>query len=248
MCASFLIRANTSEIVEVLDQLFLPHDAEGLGEFADPLGDIDLRVLPHRRCPVFVINDGVLVVRPMQFSLIPSWSPDRRPKFATHNARIESVIEKPTWRVPFAQKHCLVPMTHFLEPIYTGSFANHMVRFFAPEAKGKTSSLQSKFQIMLSVAVWEEWVDRESGEVIESMSLLTSEPLKFVNEIGHDRGLIFLPRELERKWLETGKNTGVQNQSDQISPAQWVSLLQKNRLEPHGLSVESDRVMKAKSL
>lgn len=239
MCASFLIRANTSEIVEVLQELGHKIKSEALSEYADSSGSVDMRVLPHQKTPVIVLHQDVLEVRHMQFSLIPSWSKERKPKFATHNARIESVLDKPTWRTAFQKRHCLVPMTHFIEPIYTGEYAGHMVRFY--------SQHQRKTQVLLAAAIWEEWIDRDNkgsskshgtGEVIESFSLLTSEPLKFVRETGHDRGLIFLPKSLEKKWLVTEpKNAHVP------TPKEWVDLLQESRIEPH-LAVESDRPMR----
>lgn len=85
-------------------------------------------------------NSGKRILKTMQFSLIPSWSKEKRVKFSTYNARLTDfdenknktvfIYEKPTWRGAFSSRHCLVPMTGFIEPIYHGDLAGHWVRFF----------------------------------------------------------------------------------------------------------------------
>lgn len=56
----------------------------------------------------------------MRYSLVPNWSKEAKVKFATHNARLESIDEKPTWKTVFSEQHCLVPLTDFIEPILPG--------------------------------------------------------------------------------------------------------------------------------
>ena len=67
-------------------------------------------------------------MKEMNFSLITSWSKERKPEFATHNARLFSedgdpIFKKPTWRGPFSSNHCVIPISKFVEPIYTGEYA-----------------------------------------------------------------------------------------------------------------------------
>ncbi|MBK8574197.1 MAG: SOS response-associated peptidase family protein [Elusimicrobia bacterium] len=91
------------------------------------------RVVPRRPAPVIVRQAFERVLKEMLFGLVPAWSPTPTVKFATHNARLMSadkktgrelpIYEKPTWREAFRLRHCLVPMTGFIEPIYRGELA-----------------------------------------------------------------------------------------------------------------------------
>jgi len=168
----------------------------------------DLLIVPHRPAPVIVAVDGAIVLKPMRFSLIPQWSKDAKPKFATHNARLESIAEKPTWKDAFQKRHCLVPLTHFIEPIYEGEYAGFMVAFH-----------QNGGDYLLAAGIWEEWTNRDTGEVIESFSIITGEPPKFIADVGHDRGPIFLPDMAQEEWLTLNE-----------SPASMVEFLTSNRI------------------
>lgn len=143
-------------------------------------------------------------------------------KFATHNARIESVAEKPTWKRPFESRRALIPITRFIEPIYTGSFAGNMVQFHDP-----------KDSTLFAAGIWDEWTDKQSGEVLESFSIITGEPPAFVAKIGHDRCPLFLKRDIADEWLEPTKK----------SAESLIKLLRGNiaKLE---LEVEVDRPMR----
>jgi len=150
----------------------------------------DKLIVPHTKAPTIVQNGDILILKEMNFSLIPRWSKDRKPKFATHNARIETVADKPTWRDAFRKRHCLVPLTHFIEPIYEGEYAGNMVAFHLPNS-----------DLLYAAGIWEEWTDKSTGEVIESFAIITGNPPKFVESIGHDRCPVFLDLKLGKKWL-----------------------------------------------
>jgi putative SOS response-associated peptidase YedK len=100
----------------------------------------------------------------MRFSLIPRWAKEPKLKFATHNARLETVLEKATWKDAFSHRHCLIPISGFIEPIYEGSLGGNMVEF------------QAKEGILFAAGIWEEWNNKVDGEVITSFSILTSDP------------------------------------------------------------------------
>src|SRR5688572_28116765 len=128
MCAQFTLKVKANQLSKQFG-IKVPEN----------LDEIDERILPYRQSPVVVKNGSKVVIKPMNFSLIPVWSKEPKVKFATHNARLESedektgevkyIFEKPTWKRPFLSQHCLVPITEFIEPIYTGEFKNNMVRF-----------------------------------------------------------------------------------------------------------------------
>lgn len=178
MCASYMIKQRA--VPRLVTDLRL----DDFEQFFDKL------IVPHRPAPVIVADSQQVVMRPMRFSLIPRWSKDLKPKFATHNARVESIAEKPTWREAFQKRHCIVPLTHFIEPIYAGTDAGFMVAFH--DRKGEWLN---------AAGIWEEWSDKESGEVVESFAIITGEPPPFIAQAGHDRCPIFLEDAAAKDWL-----------------------------------------------
>lgn len=144
------------------------------------------RIAPHTLAPV-ITSEGMKL---MKFSLLPNWSKEPKVKFATHNARIETLSEKATWKVPFQKFHCLVPITNFIEPIYINEHAGHMVAF---------SDHQS--EILTAAGLYDSWVNKETGEVIDSFTIITTEPPPFIASIGHDRCPLFLKESAFKDWL-----------------------------------------------
>ncbi|MFV8250477.1 SOS response-associated peptidase [Bdellovibrio bacteriovorus] len=148
-------------------------------------------VYPHTPAPVIVAAANQREVHLMSYSLVPSWSKTRKPKFATYNARIEEVLNKPSWREPFKSRHCLVPIQFFIESVHTGRFAGHNIGISAKDHHPLTAA-----------GIWDTWTDRESGEVLESFAIITGEPPADVLEAGHDRCPIFLPENSWGPWLD----------------------------------------------
>ena len=178
MCATFLVNYSNKEISELYEILF-PDSFQ-----------IERRVLPYTKAPVVYLNEQIKVFSDMSFSLVPSWSKESKVKFATHNARIETIAEKPTWKNSLKTKRCLVPLNEFIEPIYIGQYAGNMVRF----------GLDSN-SVLTAAGIYDEWVNRQSGEVLQSFSIVTQEPSDFIAKIGHDRSPIFLNKDAFEYWL-----------------------------------------------
>ena len=179
MCAQFLLRARVKDLYAAFPSGF-PCE-----EFPE---EFDLRVLPRGRAPIFYATGDREGWGLKEFSLVPGWSKDRHPKFATHNARIESVLEKPTWKKPFLQRHCVIPLTEFIEPIYQGVWAGAMVAF----GHGK---------VIFAAGIHDSWMNVQTGEVVESFAILTTRPSAQIQEIGHDRSPIFLSGAAAFEWV-----------------------------------------------
>ncbi|MCO5143113.1 MAG: SOS response-associated peptidase [Oligoflexia bacterium] len=137
-----------------------------------------IRILPGSHAPVLT-RAGIQIMR---YGLVPHWSTTNTPKFATYNARIETVEKKPSWKIPFEKFHCIVPITGFVEPIYENYWAGHMVEFFGTS-------------ILYAAGVYDQWVDQSNGEVLESFAILMDQPNEYISSIGHDRMPIFLKKE-----------------------------------------------------
>lgn len=116
-----------------------------------------------------LVNDEV-IARTAVFGLIPPWVETPKVSFGTHNARSETVASKPSFRNAWRKSQfCIVPMQSFFEPYYASSSA---------KAAWWQVDRQDN-QAFAAAAIWDQWLDRLTGELIESFSLLT------VNADGH---------------------------------------------------------------
>lgn len=157
------------------------------------LEDVSLNVLPSQQAPILVAQKKKSLefkLTSMRFSLVPSWSKEAKVKFATHNARIETVLEKPTWKIPFLKQHCLVPLTSFYESVYTGPEAGHVIEFH-----------QENKNLLWAAGIFDYWKASEQ-ESFYSFSIVTTEPDSFIIEHGHDRSPLFLDLNSGLEWLQ----------------------------------------------
>ncbi len=214
MCALYTLRTSYAELLNSF-----PLTLDGTKIFED----LDERFLPHKPAPVIKEVKDKFTLEWMNFSLIPSWSKERRPKFATHNARLESLGEKPTWKRPLLKNHALVPISEFIEPIYEGEQAGYMVGFS-----------QTENNILWAAGLWDEWMEPSTGEIIPSFTIITHDPSDYVRTIGHDREPLFIKKNSFSTWL----------QNEPKSANEWVDFLKNAHQEPH-LKVRQDRKLKS---
>jgi putative SOS response-associated peptidase YedK len=108
-------------------------------------------------------NDEI-ILRTAVFGLIPPWVETPKITFGTHNARSETVASKPSFRNAWRKSQfCVVPMQAFYEPYYANAGAKA-----AWWQVGRHDG-----QAFSAAAIWDQWLDRLTGELIESFSLLT---------------------------------------------------------------------------
>jgi putative SOS response-associated peptidase YedK len=96
------------------------------------------------------------------WGLIPSWSKTPILKYSTNNCRSEEAAAKPTFRDAWRKgQRCIIPAVSFDEPCWeTGK--NVWWRFHRVDG----------FPWALA-GLWNTWVDRSTGEVVESYTMLT---------------------------------------------------------------------------
>jgi putative SOS response-associated peptidase YedK len=134
----------------------------------------------------------------MQWGLIPSWSKNqeeaRSIQSKTPNARIETIFNLVSFKEPARKRHCLIPVTGFFE--------------FQHIKKNKYPyyiHLKDK-EIFSMAGIWDVWTDKESGEVKETFSILTTDANPFMAEIHNSkkRMPVILAKETELDWLQKG--------------------------------------------
>lgn len=159
-------------------ELFVPYDI--VNGFSFPLS------------PVICDHDPG-VIRMFRWGLIPSWSKDKSIQKNTLNARIETIHEKPAFRSVCHQR-CLVIADGFYE-----------WKWLDEAGKKKQKYLLSLpgDELFSFAGIYSEWTDMESGESINTYSIVTTEAAGIMEEIHNSkhRMPVILNETNEKKWL-----------------------------------------------
>ena len=148
--------------------------------------------------PVWIVRNrssklgGGLEAAQASWWLTPYWCKTRKPKYATFNAKSETLAKSSTFREPFARRRCVVPITGFYEWRKAGGVRRPY--FVRPQAGP-----------MLLAGVWDRWRSRpaQSGEeieVIESFAVVTTAVRPELSFI-HNRQPAMLSPQSARLWL-----------------------------------------------
>ncbi len=134
------------------------------------------------------------------WGLIPNWVKDREQAKKywnnTLNARGETIFEKPSFRDAANHHPCL---------IYVDGFYEHH------HFKGKSYPfyIQAKdYQPLILAGLWNEWLDRESGELINSFTIVTTSGNRMLSKIHNNPKLqgprmpVLLDESWAEKWLQ----------------------------------------------
>ena len=149
---------------------------------------------PTYPAPFIYLEDGRPRCALAQFGLAPHWATDKK-KFGlkTYNARSETVQEKPSYRNAWKERRFgLVLVESFYEPNWETGKA---VRWHIKRADNKPAAIPS---------IWERIIDKDTGEVIFSFSMLT------INATGHEVMKHFHKPEDEKRSVVVLKDTDYQ--------------------------------------
>ena len=141
--------------------------------------------------PVGVIpNDGKGRLDYFVWGLVPSWAKDPKIGNRMINARAETLAEKPSFRVAYRRRRCLIPASGFYEWKVT------------PGSKRKTPHyIQLKSGKPFAFAgLWENWYAPDGSQIL-SCAIITTRPNTLMAEI-HNRMPVILPDGAYDIWLE----------------------------------------------
>jgi putative SOS response-associated peptidase YedK len=124
----------------------------------------------------------------LKWGLIPSWAKDSSMGTRLINARSETVTEKPSFREAFKKKRCIIPADGFYE--WQRTEGRKQPYFFHMRDDGSFGF----------AGLWDRWKN-ESGEVIESCTILTTEANEVLLPV-HDRMPVILHPEDYDLWLD----------------------------------------------
>lgn len=140
----------------------------------------------------------------LRWGLIPFWAKDPSIGNRMINARAETVAEKPSYRNAYKHRRCLVLTDGFYE--------------WRKEGGGKTPyfiSLADSGPFALA-GLWESWTDKESGEIVQSTTIVTTEANEFMSPL-HHRMPVVLEANAAGEWL--AGSTDLLDDVSAITPA-----------------------------
>lgn len=146
----------------------------------------------HPHIPI-IMDESTDVLSTASWGLIPFWAKDRTIQKQTLNARIETIKEKSSFKNS-TNKRCLVLVNGFYEWKWL-------------DDKGKQKNkhyLTVKDQDIFSLAgIYSKWTDKETGEELTTVSIVTTEANELMAEIHNSkhRMPVVLHHNIERQWL-----------------------------------------------
>lgn len=129
------------------------------------------------------------------WGLIPHWASDmedaKKSRQNCLNAKSETVFEKPSFRFSINKKRCIVPSTGFFE-------------WREVDKKKYPYFIKLKDEDIFAMAgIFQHWVDKSTGELFNTFSILTTEanPLMATIHNSKKRMPVIIPKDREAEWL-----------------------------------------------
>src|SRR5215510_12816711 len=163
-------------------------------------------VAPTQPIAIVRLANGKREFALVRWGLLPSWVKDPRDFTLLINARGESVLDKPAFRLAMRRRRCLFPADGFYEWCDEG--ANRSRRPFFVRA---TSGGPLAF-----AGLWEIWMG-PNGEELETAAIVTTRANRTLGEI-HDRMPVIVPPEAFNLWLDCA-NVDVETALTLVVPA-----------------------------
>jgi len=124
----------------------------------------------------------------LRWGLVPFWAKDPSIGNRMINARAETVAEKPSYRNAYKHRRCIVLADGFYEWQRAGEVKTP---YFISLASGEPFAL---------AGLWENWNDKESGESLQTTTLITTEANDFMAPL-HHRMPVILESNTAGEWL-----------------------------------------------
>jgi len=153
-----------------------------LGEFT-PTANL----APTQLTPIVREVNGARELARLRWGLVPSWAKELKIGASMINARAQTIAEKPSFRVAFRQRRCIVPLSGFIEWQRDGT-------------RKRPFAIYREDRAILSVAgLWDRWADTD-GDEVQTFAVITTEANGFMAPI-HGRMPVILEPGDEDAWL-----------------------------------------------
>ena len=151
-----------------------------------PLFAPNYNTAPTHTVPILRHEESLVVIDPMQWGLVPSWSKDPSVGSKMINARSETITEKPSFRQSVPGRRCIIPMSGFYE--WDRSDPKRKVPYFVTREDGC---------LMLVAGIW---TPSPALEGRHTFSLITRESVDDLSHI-HSRSPVELHAEDALEWM-----------------------------------------------
>ena len=158
--------------------------------------------ISHGQMAPVITDDKPNELQFFQFGFTPSWG---KKNFYMVNARAEGdhnreddpsycgamgIINKPMFRKAIRSQRCLVVADCFIEGPKQEKLNKPYVVYLRDGAR--------PFAL---AGIWDEWVNTQTGEIVHSFAIITTVANELLQQIGHHRSPVIIPREHEADWL-----------------------------------------------
>jgi putative SOS response-associated peptidase YedK len=180
MCGRYTLKANP-KIIEEKFRAIVPDGA---------LFEPRYNIAPTQLVETVREIAGVREYAPLKWGLVPSWAQDPAVGNKLCNARAETVTEKPSFREAFKRRRCLIPASGFYEWRKQTSGPKQPFYFYVKDE-----------EVFAFAGLFEEWLDRETGELLETCSIITTTANKVLEPV-HERMPVILKPDDYDQWLD----------------------------------------------
>lgn len=158
--------------------------------------DKNLKVAPTQLMPV-ITNQNPDELQYFTWSLIPPFSQTGKPDFkmSTFNATVERLNSSPLWKPLMGKKHCVIITSGFYEwnyddPIKKKGPHPHYIH-----------QIGSNYTFM--AGLWSEWVNKETGEIVPSCTMITLPANEMMAKIHNTKARMpaFLTENTREEWI-----------------------------------------------
>jgi putative SOS response-associated peptidase YedK len=150
-------------------------------------------IAPTQGSPIVVAEGKGRELHLARWGLVPPWSRDLSLGASMINAPADTLEERRALQRPFQSQRCLVPANGFYE------WQSH-------SSKKQPYKIAIRNGALIAFAgLWEKWTP-ESGEPVETFTIITTAASKLVGEL-HDRMPVIIAPADYRLWLTTSPAT-----------------------------------------
>lgn len=204
MCGHFAL--NYINLINLLQRYGISSASDvNIEEFMSEKGFYPSQGQTNSYIPVIWVKNSTRTLDFFRWDIVPSWwkKPLSEKKFATYNARMETLKEKATFRSAWGKKQrCIIPATEFFE---------------WPDKKKVPAGMQRREhkitltdqKIFSMAGIYDEC--RIDGEYLRSCTIITTGANRKIADIPHNRMPVILSPQYEDLWLsESAENREVE--------------------------------------
>lgn len=167
-----------------------PQEARTLFDYVDePEFPPREYVAPLQPIAIVRTENGARRFALVRWGLIPSWVKEVQPGRPLTNARLETILEKPSFRHSIRRRRCLIPADGYYE--WKGD---------VPGKKTPYLIHRPNNELFAFAGIWDHWLGADGSE-LETAAIVTMEPNPTLSQV-HDRMPSIIQPENYGAWLD----------------------------------------------